>query len=1317
MPAPADAPVSTAPGQLAKEFDITLYGPLHRAFHQYMLRQPDSSNFLYMYHGFGGEQTLFTSKLYGAAGTWTLLQRFHQKVLEIEESQKARATPIVRTGTEPMKVYRKMSPAEAGQITNHPGGHRSGLNRAMQHGSTPQYRKFFTTSLSHTAVFTNENATTGDDIVLEFTLPWQGYWDFVRRYGTPNQRPGAYDVVDSALLHQEQLRAGPDANFRTAAAVDAVIEHVTHHNIGIGHGNAQPFHAMVTQVRPVTRQEVDRAAAEADAARRSAVVRRVNELIDDDIARYAAEQNAAAASGSSLSAEPLPAAPAPRHDSAPPRGEPSGPTPAGPSAPVRVEAPAPDRAETLDSGRAETPDSGRAEAPAPFQAEVPASFQAGPSAPVPVETPAPVRPDRAPALVDSLLALSAKDLCDALAVLPAAHVRWLASHPPLVEGLRAALPPSGFASAAARLLTVVPDGVARPVSARDETYARLEGMLGDPDVAARLLLSGAEVVVLPQDAPLSGVSSFAGLHGDPGVTGGRSLDELRGATTARTAALPEENLLGERTPVGPAPHQAEGYSTATHELAHLIHLDGLTDADRRLIDRSFTEKRAKGADEEWPDGVRRDLTGRERDNYSATDPYEYFAQATNAYLGTNHGTDAATGRPRNNGPDWVRAHEPALTPLLRRLYGERPAGAPRRPANPVRATDADNARYEAFRDFWDGLSGPSDTPQDPPRTLTDDTLAPASVPTPARPHAVVAASPAVSADDLTTTAAPPADTATPPAVPIVTVTPPDDAPDTGGEPPVSGYVRAFGSGESPTPGLVAVEPPAPATVTVLRGLLIEHLGVRDDDAVAHADLDRRLAPEQLEEHLSALLAPDGHPVTVTVDGTPRTVAVRLSLTHAGPSPRFGEHGTGPEHRLERRASAAQSTTDTDGSATSRTLSTGWNGTFPLRAENKNLSLFALRGAVQLSLTHNQFSSSTSVTDTLQVTSAQRSNELSRPHTYDVRWQLRSGDVDPNPNPNPDPEPDPNRHPNPNPNPNPDPASADGRDIPLRDLGRRGGGTAGQITVWFPEHLASDDHLAGPDVVAAHPDTLPLWSADSITEPDALARFVRDRFAGELAELSEASRREVDVLLSEPEIRGAMPLLRDGVYSPVLVDADGEAVGMFKVGAVVTPRRAQRTTVPGKVNLESHLAHGQKVDVAAKTTSGLALEGAVSGALTKGRPQPSATPDSDGALTGRLGASYQTSRTLGSGGSAVLQHSLRSKASHVLSEADVEYTVEFVRAHGGTRSATTGTWPGGLRLRSLRHEDAAGATPESPRFLSPELEGARALGVSATPLAV
>ena len=57
------------------------------------------------------------------------------------------------------------------------------------------------------------------------------------------------------------------------------------------------------------------------------------------------------------------------------------------------------------------------------------------------------------------------------------------------------------------------------------------------------------------------------------------------------------------------------------------------------------------------------------ENYSAQNESEYFAQLSNAYLGTNLGDEPTTGMPRNNGRAWIVANEDKeMLDLLDKVY-------------------------------------------------------------------------------------------------------------------------------------------------------------------------------------------------------------------------------------------------------------------------------------------------------------------------------------------------------------------------------------------------------------------------------------------------------------------------------------------------------------------------------------------------------------------------------------------------------------------------------------------------------------------------
>ncbi|MEV7175321.1 hypothetical protein [Kitasatospora sp. NPDC093679] len=328
-------------------------------------------------------------------------------------------------------------------------------------------------------------------------------------------------------------------------------------------------------------------------------------------------------------------------------------------------------------------------------------------------------PPGADRLRQDLPTMSPQERTRELAGLTPENRRWLARDPQTVDALKNALPPKEFAKTAAELLVHVDPRAERAPSARQEAQQQIARMLQDPETAARLLKNGADVVVVPKDVRMPDVpelNNLRGVHNNSSAGAGRGYDDMRGSG-GRHSAITEENLLGEHTPIGHGGHYEDGYSTTTHEFTHTVHRYGLDAHDQKLITDTFNQKHGD-PNAAWPDGPRHDGSGKPVDNYSSRDEQEYFAQVTNAYLGTNHGTDPYTGQPRNNGADWVRQNEPAMLPLLEKLYGKDPGAVHGGPANPVHATTAENRMYEGFRDFMDRVDGNGSNPpaQQPPAT-------------------------------------------------------------------------------------------------------------------------------------------------------------------------------------------------------------------------------------------------------------------------------------------------------------------------------------------------------------------------------------------------------------------------------------------------------------------------------------------------------------------------------------------------------------------------------------------------------------------------
>ncbi|MBK3541363.1 hypothetical protein JHN61_35360, partial [Streptomyces sp. MBT67] len=332
------------------------------------------------------------------------------------------------------------------------------------------------------------------------------------------------------------------------------------------------------------------------------------------------------------------------------------------------------------------------------------SARATATAPPAAETPAPAPRPALPVaerteLAAGLAAMTEDERTSRLLSLSSADREALAADPALTAGLRRTLPADAFARTAALLMVDVPPGVDLPVSSGIEARAQVARMLRSPAVAERMLNEGARLIVVPKDAATTSLDAFGLLRGETDENA-RPYDILRGVEAGGLAVVGEENLLGDTTAVPGSGLYADGYSAATHEFAHALHRHGLTDEQRRLITEAYHDKVLAGSFGAWPDGPLYDSTGSHR-NYSARDEFEYFAQLTNAYLGTNTGTDPYTGHPRNNGAKWVRRNEPTLLPLLQELYGPDPRAVHHWGANPRAEEDT----WAAFRALWDGHDG------------------------------------------------------------------------------------------------------------------------------------------------------------------------------------------------------------------------------------------------------------------------------------------------------------------------------------------------------------------------------------------------------------------------------------------------------------------------------------------------------------------------------------------------------------------------------------------------------------------------------------
>ncbi|WP_306340862.1 lonely Cys domain-containing protein, partial [Streptomyces sp. AS13] len=511
--------------------------------------------------------------------------------------------------------------------------------------------------------------------------------------------------------------------------------------------------------------------------------------------------------------------------------------------------------------------------------------------------------------------------------------------------------------------------------------------------------------------------------------------------------------------------------------------------------------------------------------------------------------------------------------------------------------------------------------------------------------------------------------------------------------PLSQYIRDHGRRHDGHVGLVLHEPTPETVLDGLHRSIVEALGADPETAEGQrllTQLQDVLSAEEIELNRPYLRSRQGHRITLRHGRRVRTVDVRLSYADPVRSTKYGgstdqRPPTLPDMGVEARAGGGQSTSHVEGSGNIRTGSVPWSGIFP------DDSAGALRwwdSTVNVSATHNQLTQSVTVGETFLVTSKQQAEEPAHPMDVDGRWQIqvdtpREGDTD----------------------------------------NWQAEQSHGALTIWFHEHLAfdGDDTAALPE--PGDIDDLPLWGGDSVAEPRRLlTELLQDDTFAALRDLDEDSERALENFLSQRMLQGTPHLQRDGgVFSPTLLDDDGNAVGVLELTAVIEPGPPMRKSADGKSTLETWFSHASSVDKSAKLTSGIGVEGSGGPAFTTDHTpgHPAAGSSFGGNLMGKAAVNWQLTDQLSNVSSATLMHGLRSKSSHLLTSGRVTYTATLHRAGGGRVSSTFGPWADGLRLRIAQRTTTAGhrPTPAERRELPEHLENLESIGYTETPLKV
>ena len=260
--------------------------------------------------------------------------------------------------------------------------------------------------------------------------------------------------------------------------------------------------------------------------------------------------------------------------------------------------------------------------------------------------------------------------------LPRENLDALRKDEVFLDGIQATMTNEQFGRAAAILQLTVPDGVVDRDAAKTEALRIMSAQMGGDKAFARTAIeSKIDVVVVPKDTLMTDLPQFAPLKGQQ-TFDGRDWETVRGVGNVSLGgrmytAMTEENLLGvdctathNGNPVSGS--YEKGYSTSSHEYAHAIHENVFDDAQKAIVQTAYDATKAKSlADptdpEMWVDG--------REGCYASKTVMEFFAQLSNAYLGSNAGTDPFTGDPRHDGKDYVEEHEPAVFELLEKVYG------------------------------------------------------------------------------------------------------------------------------------------------------------------------------------------------------------------------------------------------------------------------------------------------------------------------------------------------------------------------------------------------------------------------------------------------------------------------------------------------------------------------------------------------------------------------------------------------------------------------------------------------------------------------
>jgi hypothetical protein len=461
-----------------------------------------------------------------------------------------------------------------------------------------------------------------------------------------------------------------------------------------------------------------------------------------------------------------------------------------------------------------------------------------------------------------------------------------------------------------------------------------------------------------------------------------------------------------------------------------------------------------------------------------------------------------------------------------------------------------------------------------------------------------------------------------------------------------------------------------------------------------------LTPELLVNEWARLRSISGLPVKVPYKGRKYPAAIRMEPRLSGPGdPGMKLMPDGAPVQIQRWgvgvAESGSTATSTELRSLNQGFQTGWTSVYK--------DLLGVTVNARVLFTHGQMAEQPTVTQTDQSQQLLTSRGASDPFNFTMMWQVRLGDsvstlfagtL-------------------------PDDHWDDLPPAPLKPL-----------RVWFPKYSSADQAAANaaqsadpaarrPAPIAALRHQFPHYGVITVRNHDQLLADVAASFPL-LHGLSEDSREDLLRFLSEGDLRSYIPNAWGGyVASPTLYDKWGNPLGYLRYRVNITGGDDVTGPVAANSVMQSYVLRSRRAVQSAAVTDAAGVQFPTT--LTLGSPS---APDgsAEGLVTVQPGYQHSFTHTLGSGGSARVASSIRSKQDLLEVTADVVFYFDFVQPHSSPLRPTAGSpLSGGNAYQAQMLVPSQALVNGKPiaarRHLPPELENLTHIPLTTTPLEV